>query len=216
MRRKIIHDSSSSCSPPRCVVGQVSGPAALAVPPVSESLDAEREVKMIRHAADGRAVVIVISDDSEPGSPRSEQPYLAMGAAPVWNPLHFAAVNGHFPTADDVPMVGVTPAVAADDYDEGYLWNAVPPAVSQFLDYEAACIGDTSSGSSYSSDGELTPGFVDDLEPEEGISADDMELLRRKFPHTFKCVCDVWHHRCCFDMPFRLMYSRRPGMLPAP
>jgi hypothetical protein len=210
-RRKIIHDSSSSCSPPRGVVGQVSGPAALAVPSVSERLDAEREVKMIRQAVDGRAV-IVISDDSEPGSPRSEQPDLA----PVWNPLHFAAVNGHFPTADDVPMVGMPLAVVADDYDAGYLWNAVPPAVSQYLDLEAACIDDTSSGSSYRSDGELTPGFVDDLEPEESISADDMELLRRKFPHTFKCVCVVWHHRCCFDMPFRLMSSRRPGMLPAP
>jgi hypothetical protein len=78
----------------------------------------------------------------------------------VWNPLHFAAVNGHFPTADDVPMVGVPPAVAADDYDAGYLWNAVPPAVSQYLDLEAACIDDSSSGSSYSSDGELDRIFI--------------------------------------------------------
>jgi hypothetical protein len=196
MRRKIIHDTSSSSSPPQSPGHQVTGPAAQLVPRASPSSPAtEREVaepasKLVRRAAEGRVEIIVISsEDSEPGSPQSDNPDQVVDL-PVWNPLQFAAKFGRFPAADDVPMVGMPAAMAeVRDGDDGYLWNAVPATVSQYLDLEATCMDDTSSGSSDGSDGELSPGFIDDVEPEqENISAADAELLQRLFPHTYKCV----------------------------
>ncbi len=209
MRRKIIHDTSSSSSPPRSFGHQAPGPAAQLVPSDDSALLAsERAVpaaKLVRRAAEGRVEIIEISsDDSEPVSPQSDMQYQAV-VLPVWNPLLFAAQHGRFPTADDVPMVGVSAANAEDhDSDDGYLWNAVPAHVSQFLDLEAACMDDTSSGCSDGSDGELTPGFVDDIESEkENINADDIELLHRMFPHTYKCVCNVLYgHICIVFKPY--------------
>lgn len=204
MRRKIIHDTSSSSSPPRSLGLQVSGPDAQLFPSDDSTAPlaserAEPAAKVIRREAAGRVEVIVISsDDSEPVSPQPDIQDQAV-ELPVWNPLHFAAQHGHFPSADDVPMVGVPAANAEEnDGDDGYLWNAVPAHVSQFLDLEAACMDDTTSGSSDGGDGELTPGFIDDIEPEkQNITAEDVELLRRIFPRTYKCVCDTLHPHCC-------------------
>ena len=100
-----------------------------------------------------------------------------------------------------LPMV-VVPAPAANaevhDGDDGYLWNAVPAHVSQFLDLEATCMDDTSSGSSDGSDGVLSPGFIDDVEAEkENITAADAELLQRMFPHTYRCVCQTFEIMTC-------------------
>jgi len=194
MRRKIIiHDTSSSSSPPRSSGHQVPGPAAQLIPsddsapPAAES--AVPAAKLVRRAAEGRVEIIVISsDDSEPVSPQHDTRDEAV-ELPVWNPLLFAAQHGRFPSADDVPMVVMSAANADLDSDDGNLWNAVPAHVSQFLDLEATCVDDTSSGSSDGSDGELSPGFIDDIEPEkENITAEDVELLRRMFPLTYKCV----------------------------
>ena len=190
MRRKIIHDTSSSSSPPRLLGHQVPGFPAQSDPSDHSSPPA---AKLVRRAAEGRVEIVVISsDDSEPVSPQ----HVTLDQAqvlPVWNPLLFAAQHGHFPSADDVPLVVVPAANAADhDGDDGYLWNAVPAHVSQFLDLEATCMDDTSSGSSDGSDGELSPGFIDDVEAEkENITAADVELLQRMFPHTYQCVCDT-------------------------
>jgi hypothetical protein len=222
LRRKIIHDtSSSSSSPPGNAGQQIFRPAAqLGQCDASALLAIEREVvepaaKLVRRAAEGSVVVVVISsDDSEPGSPQPDNQEQAV-VLPEWNPLQFAATHGHFPTADDVPMVGVTAAsdAAVLDCDDGYLWNAVPPTVCQYLDLEAACVDDTSSGSSDGSDGELTPGFIDDIEPEkENIAVEDVELLRRMFPKTYKyeCVVLLGCNYDVFNMSLRLISSRRP------
>jgi hypothetical protein len=188
MRRKIIHDTSSSSSPPRLSGHQVPGFPAQSDPSDHSSPPA---AKLVRRAAEGRVEIVVISsDDSEPVSPQRVTLDQAQ-VLPVWNPLLFAAQHGHFPSADDVPLVVVPAANAADhDGDDGYLWNAVPAHVHQFLDLEAACMDDTSSGSSDVSDGVLSPGFIDDVEHEkENITAADVELLQRMFPHTYMCVC---------------------------
>jgi hypothetical protein len=221
LRRKIIHDTSSSSSPPGNSGQQILRPAAqLGQCDASALLANEREVvepaaKLVRRAAEGSVVVVVISsDDSEPGSPQPDDQEQVVDL-PVWNPLHFAAQHGHFPTADDVPMVGVPAAsdAAVLDGDDGYLWNSIPPTVRQFLDLEAACVDDTSSGSSDGSDGELTPGFIDDIEPEkENITVEDVELLHRMFPKTYKYDCVELHGRHCdvCNIYLRWMSSRRP------
>jgi hypothetical protein len=122
-------------------------------------------------------------------------------------PFQFAAKFGRFPTPaecgapeqaavadDDLPLVepaaiDPAPAVVAEPphVDEGNLWNAVPPRSSQYMDLEAVCMDDDSTGSSDGSDGELSPGFVDDCEAEkENLSSDDVALLKRFFPRTAK------------------------------
>jgi hypothetical protein len=211
MRRKIIHDTSSSSSPPRRLGHHVRGSAAQ-LDPSDDS--APPAAKLVRRAAEGRVEIVVISDDSQPVSPCPQ--HVTQDQAeelPVFNPLLFAAQHGHFPSADDVPMVVVPAANAADhDGDDGYLWNAVPAHVHQYLDLEAACVDDTSSGSSDGSDGVLSPGFIDDIELEkENITAADVELLQRMFPHTYKCVCDMFyvHHYVELTMLHRWMSSRR-------
>ncbi len=222
-RRRIIHDTTSSSSPPRSLGRQVPGSSApleqrdASSPPAFERQATIPATKKARSAAEGRVVVIDISsDDSVRSSPTLNNQGQAV-VMPVWNPLHFAAEFGHFPTADDVPMVGIPAAQDAVvlDGDDGYLWNAVPASVRQFLDLEAACVDDTSSGSSDGSDGELSPGFIDDIEPEkENITVEDVQLLQRMFPKTYRCVCHVIHGRIdsAFDVLFRWM-SRR-GSLP--
>ena len=175
----IGHDTAFSSSPP---------------PPVP---------KLDRRAAEGRVQIIEISsDDSESGSPPPDDQDRVVHL-PVFNPLNYAARHGRFPAADDVPLVGPLAAseAAGLDGDDGYLWNTVPVSVPQYLDLEAACVDDTSSGSSDGSDGELSPGFIDDLEPEkENITAEDMALLQRRFPHTFKCVFVAMHGRYIFTL----------------
>ena len=219
LRRKIIHDTSSDSSPPRSSGRQLPEAAAVLVPrdrstsPASDREGAVPAAKLVRpsssppppvpkldrRAAEGRVQIIEISsDDSESGSPPPDDQDRVVHL-PVFNPLHYAARHGRFPAADDVPLVGPLAACEAAglDGDDGYLWNTVPVSVPQYLDLEAACVDDTSSGSSDGSDVELSPGFIDDLEPEKenNITAEDMALLQRRFPHTFKCVFVALHGR---------------------
>ena len=218
LRRKIIHDTSSDSSPPRSSGRQLPEAAAVLVPrdgSTSSVSDREGAVpaakldrpssslpspvpKLDRRAAEGRVQIIEISsDDSVSGSPPPDDQDRLVHP-PVFNPLLYAARHGRFPAADDVPLVGPLAAseAAALDGGDGYLWNSVPVTVPQYLDLEAACVDDTSSGSSDGSDGELSPGFIDDLEPEkENITAEDMALLQRRFPLTFKCVFVALHGR---------------------
>jgi hypothetical protein len=130
--------------------------------------------------------------------PRTSFAHLAM-----LSPLQFAGRFGRFPSPgecgpavpavedDDLPLVQPVVMVADADLNDGNLWNAVPPRTSQFLDLEAACMDDTSSGYSSISGGELSPGFVSDCEAEkENLTKDDLALLERFFPHTAKYVRD--------------------------
>jgi hypothetical protein len=99
-------------------------------------------------------------------------------------------VNGDTPLVQHVPAAA---AVNEDDpvADDGYLWNAVPPSGCQYLDLEAHCMDDTSSGSSGGSDSDrgLTPGFVDDEVAEnDNLNASDVAVLQRFFPHTARLV----------------------------
>ncbi len=103
----------------------------------------------------------------------------------------FAGKFGHFPGPDDSAMIVAVAEHPVPEVDDGFLWNAVPAKSCQYLDLEAVCADETSSGSSAcgDSEGELTPGFVDDLEAEkENLSTDDALLLQRFFPHTAKYV----------------------------
>lgn len=197
LRHRKIHDSDCDSPPP--------------LPP-DESQDDTPASKIGRCCSEG-SVVIIISDDSDSDHlDASQVAVAAQDVRPVMNPLHFAAKFGRFPSPDDWPLVASFPESrvngdkdafqeAGDDVDDddidddhhdaddsdGNLWNAVPP-VQRFLDLEAQCSDDTSSGSSYSSDGELTPGFVDDLLAEqENISGEDIAYWQRHFPRTLKC-----------------------------
>ena len=219
--RRILHDTSSSSSPPRSLGRQVPGSIApleqrdASTPSAFDREATNPAAKKARSAAEGRVEVIDISsDDSVRSSPTLGNQNQAV-VLPVWNPLHFAAEFGHFPTPDDVPMVGIPAAqdAAVLDVNDGYLWNAVPASVRQYLDLEATCVSDTSSGSSDGSDGELSPGFIDDIEPEkENITVEDVKLLQRMFPKTYRCDCHVIHGRIgsAFDVLFRWMSRRGP------
>jgi hypothetical protein len=57
--------------------------------------------KLVRRAAEGRVVIVISSDDSEPSSPAPQPDILDQAVPlPAWNTLLFAAQHGHFPAAD--------------------------------------------------------------------------------------------------------------------
>jgi hypothetical protein len=71
--------------------------------------------------------------------------------------------------------------------DPGYLWNAVPPRHCQDLDLEAAHEGFGSPGSTGSSEGSLEdPDFIVKDLAHENHTEDELQVLRRMFPKTFK------------------------------
>jgi hypothetical protein len=168
IRRRIIHDSDcdSPSPPPDAGTAQVPCPSP----------------KLPIHVNDG--VVVFISSDSSDNSDSDAATF------PVMTPLQFAGKFGRFPRPEDSAMVTAADE-AGDEHDadgaDGYLWNAVPPISNQFLDLEAVCVDDSSSGTSGDSEGELSPGFVnDDTEGDAAMSPADMELLQRHFPHTWR------------------------------
>lgn len=69
--------------------------------------------------------------------------------------------------------------------DDLFLWNARPPATSQYLDLYAAHDGCFSSGSTGSSDGSLSGDFVEHEEPPAETDA-DLQILMKLFPITYK------------------------------
>ena len=69
--------------------------------------------------------------------------------------------------------------------DDLFLWNARPPATSQYLDLYAAHDGCFSSGSTGSSDGSLSGDIVEREEPPAESDA-DLQTLIKLFPITFK------------------------------
>lgn len=190
MRRKIIHDSD--CDSP-------SPPAPAASAPMSPP------PKRSSHVTEG--VVVIVSSDSD-DDPQPSQPSMQLAviqgpsAAPSeMNALQFAAKFGHFPSASDcaaaLAVNSGTPLVQHDSTDDdddecdGYLWNAVPPKDCQYLDLEAHCVDDTSSGSCGDSDSNrgMTPGFVDDdVADNRNLNASDVAVLQRFFPHTARLL----------------------------
>jgi hypothetical protein len=169
MRRKIIHDSDCDTPTPS--------------PPADHS-GVKPDAKIGRHDAD-EGVVIVLSDSESPPATGAEA---VVECKIHMNALQFAAQFGRFPKiAENAAARAERLAASADTADDdGFLWNAVPPSTSQYLDLEAVC-DDSSAGSSGSSDRSLTPGFVDDIEAEkEHITKDELQVLRRFFPHTFR------------------------------
>ena len=100
------------------------------------------------------------------------------------NPFTYAMQHGKFPRA--VP--GQHPHLEPPELvDTGYLWNAIPPKTSQFLELEAAHVGsETSEGSTGSSEGSLSDeDFIDKESPPDIHSAEELQLLQRLFPKTF-------------------------------
>lgn len=178
MRRRRIHDSDDESPIPPTEPAK-AGTAELSCPLVT---------KRSCTVAEG-AVIVVISDseDSRCGEGSSD----SQTGPPLLTALEFAGKFGHFPGPDDSAMIVAVAEHPVPEVDDGFLWNAVPAKSCQYLDLEAVCADETSSGSSAcgDSEGELTPGFVDDLEAEkENLSTDDALLLQRFFPHTAKYV----------------------------
>jgi hypothetical protein len=199
MRRKIIDDSD--CDPPpnpiKCRKDACEGTVVIQVSSGYSGDDS---------GAAAEALGSTIGEGCDRLQPASAavsstlESRCTVDVAPAsMNALQFAAKFGRFPTqAECAAALAVnadTPLVQHVDpvpeVDDGFLWNAVPAKTCQYLDLEAVCADETSSGSSAcgDSEGELTPGFVDDLEAEkENLSTDDASLLQRFFPHTAKYV----------------------------
>lgn len=116
---------------------------------------------------------------------QQHQPQVPTTAAAV-NPFVYAMQHGKFPKTQPTPMSPMQqrpePPMLTDP---GYLWNAVPPKTSQYLDLEAAHAGsETSEGSTGSSDGSLSdPDFID--KEQDSHTAEDRSLLEKLFPKTF-------------------------------
>ena len=169
MRRRRIHDSDDDSPPPRAALDSAESSGL----PVTQ-----------RSKSDSEGVVILISSDSE-GSCDGEESGGSAGPE-LLTPLQFAGKFGHFPGVEDAAMIAVVIEPEIDIDGDGNLWNAVPPKTCQYLDLEAVCADDTSSGSS-ASDGEMTPGFVDDVdEVKENVSPDDLAFMQMYFPRTLR------------------------------
>jgi hypothetical protein len=69
--------------------------------------------------------------------------------------------------------------------DEGFLWNAVPRRTSKYLANEAVHSGSTSSGTTGTSDGDLSDDFVANDDPQDKPAVEDLEMLAKFFPKTF-------------------------------
>ena len=205
LHRKIIHDSDcDSPSPPPAVVDRCSRS-----PPKRSCTHEEGVVIILSSDNEEDAESLPVDEFGNPldefGNPQEDTPPRTTTDVQlaILSPLQFAGRFGRFPfpaecgTAipavddDDLPLVQPAAMVVDADQHDGNLWNAVPPPSSQFMDLEAACMDDTSSGYSSDSDGELSPGFVSDCEAEkDSLSKDDLALLERFFPRTAKYVHD--------------------------
>jgi len=100
------------------------------------------------------------------------------------NPFAYAMQFGKFPRPVPRQQPHQQPPELADT---GYLWNAVPPKTSQFLDLEAAHVGsDISEGSTGSSEGSLDDeDFIDKKSPPLIHTAEELQMLQKLFPKTF-------------------------------
>ncbi len=200
MRRKIIDDSD--CDLPSSTIkrSKDAGEGTVAIIVLSSD-ESDNDMGDTADVAD--AEIRVGSENPQPATAAvgsNENSLRSVDVEPAhMNALQFAAMFGRFPTPAQCAAAravnAITPLVQHKDpegdleVDDGYLWNALPPKTSQFLDLEAVCVDDSSSGSSGydDSEDELTPGFVDDLEAEkENLSEDDVELLQRFLPLTAK------------------------------
>ena len=113
----------------------------------------------------------------------------------------YAMIHGQFPLPGPAPQQ--PPPEHAFLADPCYLWNAVPPRSCQYLDMEAAHEGPGSEGSTGSSEGSLSdPDFIVQDLPHENRSEEDLLVLQRMFPKTFK--------RNLADAPKRCKQPRRP------
>jgi hypothetical protein len=98
------------------------------------------------------------------------------------NPFTYAMQHGKFPRPVPRQQQRLEPAFLSDP---GYLWNAVPPRSSQYLDLEAEHVGSSSAGSTGSSEGSLQdPDFI--IKEEETLNEAELTELQRLFPKTFR------------------------------
>jgi hypothetical protein len=103
----------------------------------------------------------------------------------VENPLTYAMKNGKFPKPTIILLEHRQEHQMLTD--PGYLWNALPPRYSQYLDMEAAHEGSTTSGSTGSSEGSLSDAdFIVKDDPHENVTEEELQELQRLFPKTFK------------------------------
>ena len=98
------------------------------------------------------------------------------------NPLSYAGQHGVFPNALPSPLQDRPEHEFLAD--AGYLWNAVPPRSSRYMDLEAVHEGSTTSGSSGSSEGSLSDDFV--VKDGPVVKKRQLKLLQQVFPKTFK------------------------------
>ena len=103
--------------------------------------------------------------------------------------FQYAAKHGHFPK--NCPAVPRPPKQQPEEstQDDGFLWNARPPASSQYLQNEAAHGDSSTSGTSGSSEGSLDDDNFIDKDTSPTFSAADVNQLQLFFPVTSKRFC---------------------------
>ena len=141
------------------------------------------------------------SDSADPVSRKARKLAVRQAAAqklyqvpaPV-NPFTYAMQHGMFPKPETraLQQHPEPPFLT----DSGYLWNAVPPRSSQYLDLEAVHAGsDTSEGSTSSSDGSLSDSsFISKDDPRDSHNEAELTELQKMFPKTFRNN-ENHHHR---------------------
>ena len=166
--------------------------------PQSQQRDAK--IEQLKHEV-GMAIIIVNDgDDAEsehrespvevPDSSASVDDTAVVGnicsdvpdSSRASNPLHFAGEHGVFPCPLPSPLHDRPEHEFLSD--TGYLWNAVPPRSSKYMDLEAEHSGSTSSGTSGSSDGSLSDDFV--VKDGPAVPKRHLPILKRMFPKTFQ------------------------------
>ena len=145
---------------------------------IVESSDSDETAARVTDLVD-LPQLISDTDSSDEDHPRVKAKTTAV------NPFAYAMQHGKFPVAQ--PASEQQHPEPPELADTGYLWNAVPPKTSQYLDLEAAHVGsEISEGSTGSSDGSLSDAtFIDKETPDSTHSAEDLQVLQKLFPKTF-------------------------------
>jgi hypothetical protein len=161
----------------------------------------QRDAKIEQLQSEEGMAIITVSDDDDAESEHRESPAVESGSSVavddtadvcnsgsdvpdssrVSNPLRFAGEHGVFPCPLPSPLQDRPEHEFLTD--TGYLWNAVPPRSSKYMDLEAEHSGSTSSGSTGSSDGSLSDDFV--VKDSPAVRKRHLPLLQKMFPKTF-------------------------------
>jgi len=197
-KRQVQDGEPKLCPPPPVSIADAVAPSPAPAPSEDVPAPAIEPVSTADAAAPSPAPVSSTDEvSSDSGSSLSDEPIsrkarkLAVLKALKHNhsqrceTFAYAMLHGKFPQPGPAPQQ--PPSEHPMLTDPGYLWNAVPPRHCQYLDMEASHEGFGSPGSTGSSEGSLEdPDFIVKDLAHENHTEDELQVLRRMFPKTFK------------------------------